>query len=202
VIDGRARFCLVARPYADPDDVVIAQSPPLEWPPTGPESMRALVRAVEELERRAGEPGWSALPAGSAWYAKRFRWDPAASERDPEDRPFGRAPAWPAEASDRWRCEVRWDAGWVESRFRAVAYVPGARRGRAVAASAPLKWQLMRRPDPGSSEHRAALGVLTDALEAAGWTPAGAGASWYARRFSWRSKGSPTNLQLDRSSHD
>jgi hypothetical protein len=185
--DAEARFSLVVRGPHCAEGRIVAQSPALAWPPAGPDTMEAMVAAVEALERSATDAGWTSLRAGPAWYAKRFACPPATNETYelPEDRPFARPPHWPPGARDRWRCEIHWDAGWIDSRFRAVVYRPRRRRGRDVAASTPLRWLLMSRPDPHRAEHRDALRGLAAAIEDAGWTPAGEGAGWYSRRFVW-----------------
>jgi hypothetical protein len=41
---------------------------------------------VEQLEGLLVAAGWSLLPAGSAWYAKRFVWEPVAPEVGKERR--------------------------------------------------------------------------------------------------------------------
>jgi hypothetical protein len=116
--------------------------------------------------------------------------------------PFARAPAWPDGARERWRCEVAWDAGWVESRFEARGYAPRRRSGRPIAASAALRWLLMGSPDPESAAHGEALRALEAELERSGWEPAGRGADWYSTRFSWP-LGDPPPLGADahRSAH-
>jgi hypothetical protein len=122
--DSGARFVAFAGTGDEEQASVVAESPSLEWPPTGPAAVQALTDAVEELERTMLAAGWSALPAGREWYAKRFAWKPAvaapAADRPPapragasrpmvhqpagrggEQRPAGRFrrdPDWPAES--------------------------------------------------------------------------------------------------------
>jgi hypothetical protein len=75
-INGTARFRVIAR---GPDTVTLAQSPPLEWPPSGPAAVQATTDAAEELAATLAAAGWKALPPGRAWYAKRFAWEPVAA---------------------------------------------------------------------------------------------------------------------------
>ena len=75
--DG-SRFFVTARADDDAGEVTIARSRPLDWPPTGPASLRALSDAVETLEADLLAAGWQSLPQGSAWYAKRFIGAPSA----------------------------------------------------------------------------------------------------------------------------
>jgi len=75
---GTARFCVIARRPRGPGATTIAKSPRLEWPPTTPTAVEALGRAVRKLETALLTAGWTALPSGSAWYAKRFAWEPVA----------------------------------------------------------------------------------------------------------------------------
>ena len=70
------RFAAVARSEQHEDPSVIAESPPLQWPPAGPAAVQALTEAVAELERALLAAGWTALEPGSAWYARRFGWKP------------------------------------------------------------------------------------------------------------------------------
>jgi hypothetical protein len=76
--DDGSRFCVVARGAGT---TTLAQSPPLEWPPAGPAAVQAMTDAAEKLETALVAAGWTALPPGSAWYAKRFAWKPAHAER-------------------------------------------------------------------------------------------------------------------------
>jgi hypothetical protein len=197
-------FAVVARSAGAAAGVVVAESGPLEWPPRSAVSVEALGHGVRELEDGLAATGWRPLVPGSAWYAKRFAWEPVelrpdagaptptepvapghVAEPADVDNPFARVPAWPAGARDLWRCEIGWDAGWAESRFTAVAYAPRRRRGRSIAASAGLPWLLMGRPDPDSAAHCEALHRLESDLEHAGWEQVARGAAWYSMRFSW-----------------
>ena len=76
-IEGDSRFCVIARGAGT---VSVAQSPPLEWPPDGPAAVQAITDAAEELAATLAAAGWTALPPGRAWYAKRFAWEPVAAE--------------------------------------------------------------------------------------------------------------------------
>lgn len=77
-IDGESRFCVIARGAGT---VAVAQSPPLEWPPSGPASVQAITDAAEALAATLAAAGWKTLPPGRAWYAKRFAWEPVGAER-------------------------------------------------------------------------------------------------------------------------
>ena len=76
-IDDESRFCVIAR---GAETVEVAQSPPLDWPPDGPAAVRAVTDAADELAATLVAAGWKPLPPGSAWYAKRFAWEPAGAE--------------------------------------------------------------------------------------------------------------------------
>jgi hypothetical protein len=194
--DWGSRFAVVARTPGD-KPVVLAQSVPLEWPPTTPTAVQALTDAAGDLEAALAAAGWHALEPGDAWYAKRFGWRAAPAVHalpDPDPPPrTGRftRPAWPEGTELLPRCEIEWHAGYVNSRFEAVVHRPNRRRGRAVGASGAFKWLLMGEPDPASAEHRTELHGLASALAAAGWEPAGRGADWYAERFVWRREDEP-----------
>jgi hypothetical protein len=85
--EGESRFCVIAR---GPDTVTLAQSPPLEWPPSGPAAVQAMTDAVEKLSATLAAAGWKALPPGHSWYAKRFAWEPAGTEPAPAEPPAPR----------------------------------------------------------------------------------------------------------------
>ena len=217
---NESRFAVIARTGQQAEPQSVAESSPLEWPPTSTAGVQALTDAVAELERELLAAGWAALEPGAGWYAKRFGWKPvivvepappavelaavrAAAPPAPAapavpDRPparagrFVRKPDWP-EGSDRlWRCELRWEAGVVNSRFEAVAYEPGvAQRTRSVASSVTFKWLMMAEPNPSADEYRKELRRLVTALQGAGWDYVGRGTKWYAARFVWRRAGAP-----------
>jgi hypothetical protein len=207
---ANARFVVLARSGESDDRSVVAESASLSWPPTGPATVQALSDAVAELERGLLAAGWTPLPPGPEWFAKRFAWNAAAMAEpaavaEPEepapaphpDRPqersgrFTRRPAWPEGTDQLWRCELRWDPGMANSRFEAIAYGPGERRGRIVGTSATFKWLLMADPDPAAPEYATELDRLVAALRFAGWEYVGRGAKWYSGRFVWRRDGTP-----------
>ncbi|HEY7077672.1 MAG TPA: hypothetical protein VH418_19985 [Solirubrobacteraceae bacterium] len=221
----------------------VAQSAVFEWSPSGPTAVQSLSDSARALEEALLAAGWTPLPAGDAWYAKRFRWEPRpaaarpgaaprtdgaarsrpaqpgtgrpAAARPETPRPaaakpgaarpaaarpagadrtgrFKRDPhAWPAEARELWRCELKWDAGYFNSRFQAVVYPPGTEPGRPVAAGPAFKWTFMSDPDPKGPRHVAQVRSLVSALEAAGWERVDRGPAWFAHRFVWRRAGRP-----------
>jgi hypothetical protein len=83
-----ACFCVVARPVDGGGPCVVAESAQLEWPPTGAAAVAAMTAAADDLEARLVAAGWRPLPRGDAWYARRFRWEPAA----PDPRAAGKGP--------------------------------------------------------------------------------------------------------------
>ena len=85
-IDGESRFCAIARGAAT---VEVAQSPPLDWPPEGPAAVQAVTDAADELAATLVAAGWKPLAPGSAWYAKRFAWEPGARPRTSPGKPTG-----------------------------------------------------------------------------------------------------------------
>jgi hypothetical protein len=77
--DGESRFSVVARPVdGDAEPITLGASSLLEWPPRGARSVQALTDAVKALESTLVAAGWTPLPRGGAWYAKRFTWRPGA----------------------------------------------------------------------------------------------------------------------------
>jgi hypothetical protein len=80
-----ARFRVVARRPEDPDTapVALAQTEPLPWPPKDDASVQAMTDASIALESVLLDSGWTPLPAGDAWYAKRFAWEPQAADAQP-----------------------------------------------------------------------------------------------------------------------
>ena len=207
------RFAVVARADEAEAGVVIARSDPLPWPPADAEAVDDLRRTAELLEGALSAAGWTPLPPGRAWYAKRFAWaadaprktpapalEPVPDSPEAEPAPVGARfklhAEWPAGTEELWRCEIRWHAGWVSSRFDAAAHEPGHRRGTTVGSSDEYKWLLKGDPEEGASEYTAEVELLADRLVAAGWEPAGMGRRWYAKRFVWRREGAPPD-QLD-----
>jgi MYXO-CTERM domain-containing protein len=83
-IRGEAHFCVVAR---GADTVEVAHSPALAWPPDGEAEVQAVADAADELARTLAAAGWKPLPPGTAWYAKRFAWEPAGAESAEDTRP-------------------------------------------------------------------------------------------------------------------
>ena len=81
LVDGASQFRITARPVEGGEPVTLGVSAPLEWPPRGARSVQALTEAVRTLESALVEAGWTALPRGSAWYAKRYTWQPGARPR-------------------------------------------------------------------------------------------------------------------------
>jgi hypothetical protein len=211
-------FQAVARPTDGPGEATLAESARLEWPPKGPASVEGLRQATEQLGASLLAAGWEPLPRGGRWYAKRFAWEArqpaealASAEplppADPAEPPvarqpqqsgrFARSPAWPADTLDLWRCEIRWDAGYVKSSFKTMAYPPGKKRGRTIGESATFKWMLMNAPDPRERATRAEVRRLASALAAAGWQRVGHGPDWYSGRYVWRrEEPPPDHLEL------
>ena len=72
-----SRFCVVARGAGT---VMLAQSEPQEWPPTGPTAVNAMKEAAERLAAMLADAGWNELEPGESWYSKRFAWEPVAAE--------------------------------------------------------------------------------------------------------------------------
>jgi hypothetical protein len=204
-----ARFCAVARRADGASGDVVAESAPVAWPPVGPAGVEALTNAHRALRAALAATGWKPLSPGSAWYATRFAWEPVTLDEErlaapapwappepPEDAParaglFAPAPAWPDDSKQLWRCEIRWDAGWIDSRFQAVTYRPRGRRGRPIGTSGAIKGRLMGRPEPDRPVDREAVRELASALETAGWERVGRGAEWYSERFWWRHESAP-----------
>lgn len=80
--DG-ARFHVVARSVPGHDETLIAESEPLEWPPSSQEAVLAFTRAPDELAASVTAAGWRAIEPGEAWYAKRFAREPADGTSTP-----------------------------------------------------------------------------------------------------------------------
>ena len=100
-------------------------------------------------------------------------------------------PPWPESTDELWRCELEWRPGYVNSRFEAMAYQPGRRRGQPIGGSITFKWLLMGDPDATAPEYRAELDRLTRLLEGTGWERVPTGANWFSRRFVWRRDSRP-----------
>jgi hypothetical protein len=285
----------VVRRLDGTEDLELARSEALVWPPATPPDVEALVEAVDKLAVATRTAGWEDFPIGPTWYAKRFRWLPrvvlepgpgfdeeSRAMRGEPDRAGGgrgrRAPAeplegtlherearvdprprrtsgeplrgtvddsgkgtalvrrpapawgtwphpswsrvvrdawfrpyirggplrpsgsrrvreaWPVETVQLWRCEIRWNPGYVRSRFEVVVYEPGKSEGDAVAESIEFKWLLKTNPDFYVAEHRAEVRSLAMKLEAGGWERIGRAPEWYAARFVWRREDRPPDI--------
>jgi hypothetical protein len=182
-----ARFAVVARDRPSSDGVVLASSAPLDWPPSAPEAVRAMSLAAGRLAARFIAAGWSPVPAGEAWYAKRFSWEPATARTDR----FRRAGVRAVETDQVWRCEIEWAAGFESPRFQAVMHAPGDPQGRLIGASRAFGAAEVDGSQPGATTHRPEFQQLVSALEAAGWRRVGRGSAWYSERFTWPGEGLP-----------
>jgi hypothetical protein len=206
---SHGRFCVVARDEDGGEGIAIARSSPLQWPPDTAGSVQALVEAAEALRRQLLAAGWNEAEPGSSWYSMRFTWDPAraTAPRAPEavgttgdaarpaalasSRRGGRLP-WPKETEGLWRCELKWDAGYLRGRFIVVVHAPhGTRRAEKIAESEVFWGLLAGDPDPEHPEQRSAANRLAGALDALGWNRLPGGRSWYPERFVWRGQESP-----------
>lgn len=183
------RFCALAQPDGGRARVAIFSSEPLEWPPADAEAVERLRRTVARMEAVLQASGWTPLPPGPSWYSKRFAWSPVTQRVSP--RRFVRQAEWPADTDHLWRCEIRWQAGYVHSRFRAVAHAPERRRGITIGTTKVFKWLFMDDPKPGDAEFRSEVERLDARMKAAGWEAAGRGERWYALRYLWRHDGQP-----------
>jgi hypothetical protein len=173
------RFRVVAR-HASGHERVVRESAPVEWPPRETHSVDALADAVTDLEASLVREGWTPLPPGEAWYAKRFtRVSPGIASGATHER----EPPWPPGTEALPRCEITWDAGYLASRFEAVALDPSTRRRRSIGTSTPFRLLFMDEPDQFRREFGDEVERLAAALVEAGWEPAGRGAAWYAARF-------------------
>jgi hypothetical protein len=224
--DGEGpRFCVTARPVAGGPEALIALSEPIEWPPADPAAVERLRRSVARIEAAVRSAGWAPAAPGEAWYSKRFAWTPVATRapaRTPAPTPtptptpsreptpaaepaaapprglFDPPPTWPQGTEELWRCEIRWRAGYINSRFAAVARRPGQRGTTTVGSSETFKWMIMADPEPPTPELLDAVAQLDEQVTALGWEPAGFGREWWERRYLWRGEGRPP-LDLERS---
>jgi hypothetical protein len=73
-------FCVVATTIDAGRTATLPASPLIEWPPADASAVRAMTEAVSTLEVSLLAAGWSPLPPGDAWFAKRFAWRPRAQE--------------------------------------------------------------------------------------------------------------------------
>jgi hypothetical protein len=80
LVDGESQFIVAARPVdGGAEPITLGASSLLEWPPRGARSVQALTDAVKALESTLVAAGWTPVPRGSAWYAKRFTWQPGVT---------------------------------------------------------------------------------------------------------------------------
>jgi hypothetical protein len=183
--DGtRARFRAIAHQGTE-REVTLAESDPVQWPPTTPEAVAAVSAAAESLTERLTGAGWRTLALGDTWYARRFAWDPAGEPAvvpTTRMRRFRQQAEWPVEEYALWRCEVEPESDEPGARFQAVIYPPGRRGGRVSAAASEVP-------------------RLAAALRKAGWSPVGHGARWYSVRFVWRDESEPVT-RLDLPTHE
>jgi hypothetical protein len=128
LVDGGAKFRVVARPVEGGDPVTLGESPALEWPPVEARSVQALTDAVKTLESALVTAGWTLLPRGSAWYAKRFTWQPGARPRP--------APVERTRHRDLYEREFRRQVDRTE-RMRETISTRLIEQGGQVAATAP-----------------------------------------------------------------
>jgi hypothetical protein len=166
------------------NDLPIAQSVQLDWPPGLPPAPTPEVRdALQTLARRLTRSGWEPIEPGGEWYARRFAWRHAD-----EPEPLGTVTA----PEPGWTCEIGWRASLRGAAFLAVA-TSAEEPDRVLARSAKVDSPPLLPPDP-VPELVAALDALERSLLEAGWTASGCGPSWYARRFSWSHPGAPEPL--------
>jgi hypothetical protein len=71
---GSAHFRVLARAADGSATTPILRSPVLPWPPTDSGAVDAMTRAVERLEGRLLDAGWTPTAPGPAWYEKHFAW--------------------------------------------------------------------------------------------------------------------------------
>jgi hypothetical protein len=175
---GSGRFRVVANDERDGTTAVVAESEPMEWPPSGQGAVRAMADAADALEAGLLSAGWEALEPGEAWYAKRFAWKPVVEERT---RRF--------ERDATWQCVLRWRTADDGSRYEAVMLAPGTQDGKVVQSRLTSTLLLHGRVER-----------LTESLVEAGWErvpgddedePAEAGAPWFSRRFVWLGESPP-----------
>jgi hypothetical protein len=192
------RFCVTARSAESGQEALIALSEPIEWPPADAAAVQRLRRSVARIEAAVRSAGWTPLPSGEAWYSKRFAWAPVAPPapaREPAPAPprglLDPPPLWPEGAEELWRCEIRWHAGYIKSRFDVVARRPGHKGTTTLGRSETFKWMIMADPEPPTPELLAAVETLDEQVAAAGWEPAGLGREWWERRYVWRGEDPP-----------
>jgi hypothetical protein len=121
LIDGGSQFRITARPVdGGAEPITLGASEPLDWPPRDARAVQALTDAVRTLESALVATGWSALPRGTQWYAKRYAWQPGArprpalatGRRSPQPGRHGGVPAMPGQMGSLRRPTRPW---WPES---------------------------------------------------------------------------------------
>ena len=90
--DG-AHFRVLARAKGEPGTTPILRSAVLPWPPADSGAVDAMTKAVERLELRLLDAGWTPTEPGRAWYEKRFSWAPAPVPTAKPKRPAQPKPA-------------------------------------------------------------------------------------------------------------
>jgi hypothetical protein len=83
---GSAHFRVVARPADGSATTPILRSAVLPWPPGDSGAVDAMTRAVERLEQRLLDAGWTPTEPGPAWYEKHFAWAPRRAAETPPKR--------------------------------------------------------------------------------------------------------------------
>jgi hypothetical protein len=143
-------------------------------------------------------PRAESAPAGAADVTAPLTEAPEAVHVAPPQptRRFARATPWPDDARETWTCEIGWKAGYVRSRFRAMAAPPGSVKRAPVGDSPAVSWTLMADPEPPTPELAVRVRALMIALESAGWEHIGRGPRWYAQRFLWRGEGEPPRVAV------
>ena len=101
LVEGGAQF---RAETGEEEPAAVAVSPVLTWPPNGARSGAALTEAVEAIEAALVGAGWTQLPRGGAWYARRFSWRPGAQP--------------PAPATGRTRHRELFDAAYARQADR------------------------------------------------------------------------------------
>jgi len=178
------RFVFVACTDDASERVPVTESEPPDWPPKGSDSLQALKQAVDRLEAAAVSAGWIPAPAGRAWYAKRFAWQPAT--RLVSTGRFKSGAPWPEGTENLYRGEIVWAPGENGAAFRAMAFAPREARGSEVCTSKTFKIGPSGEPDAESEDMRSQLELMTAAMSASGWELAGCGPAWFSHRFVWR----------------
>jgi hypothetical protein len=70
-------FTIVASSGGE-DARAIVMSAPVQWPPASPAAVQSLIDTVDALASSLTAAGWTPLPPGEPWYARRFAWHPVA----------------------------------------------------------------------------------------------------------------------------